>query len=611
MAAINTTFGFKDQITQNLSLLNQTLTSMNKTLAAMQGQMSGVNTGMDNVSKSAQKTADKVGGLSTKFLNFNMAVQAFHTIKGAIDSVGESISECSSLYNFQIAQETKLESVMRSRMKATDETIQSIKNFASEQQKIGVIGDEVQLAGAQELATYLDNAENLKTLLPMLNNLAIQASADGNVSSQLETSLATMVGKVMEGNLSGMSRRGWKFTEAEQAAFKQMNETQRANFLANYAKDAIGNQNEDFAKTAQGQMIQVQNQIGDLKEEVGRAILPFTQLKAIVTGNWKISFYENIVKALNFMTKNIDKVIFALGALGVAVIAAAGAFIALHWASISAAIASTVAWLAALGPIGLIIAAVVALLGILSYFIGVTNVLGAVFGGVFGFIKTTIVDTFKMAYNLVVPILNGFVALGEFFYNIWKHPIDSLKGLFYGLVDTLLGMLGGLGSVFDAILGTSLTTKVQNLRNELEEAKKAAVSGDYKSFKRLELMQTEGIVQGTISGGKNGIDFLKNIENTVKGYKDGLKVEQGGMTFGSDGSLKTSDSSLVDIADDYKELLSARARERFNLKFSQITPQITIENVEVNGDGDLADASFTALADGLEEFADSNARGVA
>lgn len=43
---------------------------------------------------------------------------------------------------------------MRQRMGATDKEIQSIKELASAQQEIGVIGDEVQLSGAQQVATF-------------------------------------------------------------------------------------------------------------------------------------------------------------------------------------------------------------------------------------------------------------------------------------------------------------------------------------------------------------------------------------------------------------------------------------------------------------------------
>ena len=47
----------------------------------------------------------------------------------------------------QIEAETQLANNMRNTMSATDAEIKSIKKLCSAQQELGVIGDEVQLAG--------------------------------------------------------------------------------------------------------------------------------------------------------------------------------------------------------------------------------------------------------------------------------------------------------------------------------------------------------------------------------------------------------------------------------------------------------------------------------
>lgn len=608
MAAINTTFGFKDQITQNLSLLNNALTQLNNTLSAMKGQMSTANSAIEKVSESSQKAADGVGGISSKMLNFNAAVGIFHSVKGAVDSVTASIGEMSAAYNFQMTQENKLETVMRSRMKATQEQIQSVKDYASVLQSGGVIGDEVQLAGAQELATYISDVETLKTLMPVLNDIAVQASPDMNVNGQQMMNLATMLGKVMGGSLSGMSRRGWVFTEEEKKQFEAMNEQQRAKFLAAYAQDAIGKQNENAAQTAAGQIIHLNNQIGDMKEQVGQAIIPLQQLYTIMTGNWRIRWYQTVINALNFVKPHSEEVIFVMGALATAISVVGIAFLALKAKAVASAIASIVAWLAALGPIGLVISAIVGLLGFFSLLFGAANTLGAVFGTVFGFIKTVIVDTFKMAYNMAVPFINNFITIAEFFYNVWKHPIDAVKGLFYSFLETIIQVMGGASGVIDSILGTNLTSGINNLTRKLEEAKKNAVSDEYRSISRLELKQTDGIIQGSISGAKSGIDTAKKIESALKGMPENIRNGVAdGFSFGSDGALKTADSSLVDIADDYKELLSARARERFNLKFSQMTPEINFGDVTITGEGD-EDRLIKKLADTLLEAATAYTR---
>ena len=148
MAAINTTFGFKDEISQAIALLNNSLTTLNKTLSAMTGQMSGANGAIDAVRQSSESAANGINGFNSKVFNLNQAVSLFHSVKGAVDSVTASVGEMNAAYTFQITQENKLATVMRSRMKASEEQIQSVKDYASELQKAGVIGDEVQLAGA-------------------------------------------------------------------------------------------------------------------------------------------------------------------------------------------------------------------------------------------------------------------------------------------------------------------------------------------------------------------------------------------------------------------------------------------------------------------------------
>lgn len=70
--------------------------------------------------------------------------------------------ECVSAANIQTEAETKLTTVMRQRMSASNKAISSVKNYASALQETGVVGDEVQLAGAQQLSTFLKTDDALK-----------------------------------------------------------------------------------------------------------------------------------------------------------------------------------------------------------------------------------------------------------------------------------------------------------------------------------------------------------------------------------------------------------------------------------------------------------------
>ena len=83
----------------------------------------------------------------------------------------------------------------------------------------GVIGDEVQLAGAQQLSTFLNTSDALSTLVPAMNNLAVQQNGV-NVSSQDAINIGNMMGKVMQGQVGALTRVGVTFTEAQEKVLK-------------------------------------------------------------------------------------------------------------------------------------------------------------------------------------------------------------------------------------------------------------------------------------------------------------------------------------------------------------------------------------------------------
>lgn len=168
----------------------------------------------------------------------------------------------------QVEAETKLANNMRNTMGAREEEIQSIKDLCTAQQQLGVIGDEVQLAGAQELATYLEKKTSLETLIPVMNDMLAQQYGL-NATSEAAAQIATMLGKVMDGQVGALSRYGYKFDEAQEQILKFGTESERAAVLAEVVSSAVGGMNEELAKTDAGKAKQAANAIGDIKEQVG------------------------------------------------------------------------------------------------------------------------------------------------------------------------------------------------------------------------------------------------------------------------------------------------------------------------------------------------------
>lgn len=188
----------------------------------------------------------------------------------------------------QAEAETKLANNMRNTMGARDEDIQSIKDLCAAQQQLGVIGDEVQLAGAQELATYLEKKSSLEKLIPVMNDMVAQQYGL-NATQESAANIATMLGKVMDGQVGALLRYGYKFDEAQEQILKFGTEEQRAAVLAEVVESAVGGMNEELAKTDAGKAKQAANDIGDMKEQVG-ALFASIEPTIIAVGELGMAF---------------------------------------------------------------------------------------------------------------------------------------------------------------------------------------------------------------------------------------------------------------------------------------------------------------------------------
>lgn len=216
-----------------------------------------------SVSRSCGAMSKAAAGLKKAFMAVGVAVSAKAIIDFARDAA--------QAYDQQVEGEVKLAQVMRNTMGARNEEIQSILDLTSAQQQLGVVGDEVQLAGAQELATYLSLTSSLETLIPVMNDMAVQQYGY-NVTAEETTSIATMLGKVMEGQTGALSRYGYYFDEAQEAILKFGTESQRAATLAQVVTQSVGGMNQALAATPTGRMKQLSNALSDVKENFGQAV---------------------------------------------------------------------------------------------------------------------------------------------------------------------------------------------------------------------------------------------------------------------------------------------------------------------------------------------------
>ena len=188
-------------------------------------------------------------------------------------------SGSTELAKAQIEAETKLEAVLGNVASiqargagAAAQAKEKLMGVASELQQIGVIGDEVTLAGMQQLATFQLSEKEIATLAGGMTDLLAQQKGL-NASQEDAVAIGNMIGKVMQGQTSALSRVGITFTEAQENALKMGTAEERAAVLAEILQQNVGGVNAALAETDQGKIQQMANAWGDMKEEVGKVTL--------------------------------------------------------------------------------------------------------------------------------------------------------------------------------------------------------------------------------------------------------------------------------------------------------------------------------------------------
>ncbi|MCQ2167655.1 MAG: hypothetical protein MJY69_03160 [Bacteroidales bacterium] len=243
------------------------------------GTFKTVTADADELGKIIDEVKDKAKKLNNEFINSASISQVAERARDAITQLASAFGSLSQAFYEDEAAADTLAKVMSNTMEATADEVEEIKRFIEAQEKIGVVSAGVQTAAARELSTYLTMTSSLKTLIPVLEDMGVHQYGVG-VSAEQLTQIATMMGKVMDGQVEALSRAGYKFDEAQKYILKFGEESERAAVLAQVVSESVGGINASSVNTAAGQMQQFRNQIEGAKSAVGSivsAINPFIQ----------------------------------------------------------------------------------------------------------------------------------------------------------------------------------------------------------------------------------------------------------------------------------------------------------------------------------------------
>ena len=247
---------------------------------------------------------------------FQMAAGYF-----AISSLVGQYNKAVEASNLQLENETKLYATLRAQ-NFRDEQIQGLKDYASELQKIGVVGDEASLAGIRQLAAFKLNEESIRELLPQVQNLMVAEKGLKATSMDAEKWSKSLGIAVTSGQVRALKQAGIVLDEHTQKVFENATQQERVAILAKEIKERVGEQNAEFLKTPEGKIVSAQNRIGDIYEYLGGLVRDTrADFWSMIADNaeWIQDFLGGLIKAgagaFNTITRTIGGIFNVLKAL--------------------------------------------------------------------------------------------------------------------------------------------------------------------------------------------------------------------------------------------------------------------------------------------------------
>ncbi len=480
---------------------------------------------------------------------------------------------------------------------------------ASEIQGAGIYGDEAMIAGAAEFATYFSDANAILSMMDTLTDYAMGMSGGGALDTEAMVDYATGLGKIMSGSYDAMTKKGFEFTDTQKAIVEgtateaqiaaelgeeylgMSQDMQAAAAINAVIAEGWGGLYEAMSNTPEGKIIQLNNALGDIKENVGAGIYPavlnfinvfqqnLPQIETAAMGlatmlGFVISLLTGMVEgAISFGTVVADNwswispivygVVAALAAyagyLGVTkaleLASAAGKIImcAASYAHAAAtgteASTTAVATAAQYGfntallacPITWIVVAVIALvagiMALCNWIAKTTGVAQTGFGVLTGGINVVIqavVNAGLVVANIALGIWNALGAVCSNIGTAFHNVISNVQSWFYGLLATALRVVEGICAALNKLPFVEFDYSGITSKADEYAAKSAEAANSKEEYTSVADAFSEGFgtfdaySEGWASDAfQAGAAWGDSVANKVGGMFDGLGYEPG------------------------------------------------------------------------------------
>lgn len=265
---INILLSLKDQFTPKLKGTTKEIRAQQKQINAATKTITNWGKNANNVFKRVMSTAGRAAGV---LATLGVAL----SVAGVVNFANEAIEG----FNAAEEAETKLEavlgnvpSIMSQGADAARRAKDELVALTDRMEETGVVAGDVSVAGLQQLATFQLSQKTLEKLAPGMADLIAQQKGL-NATQSDAVSIGNMIGKVMNGQTSALSRAGIIMSDYQEQILKTGTEEQKAATLADVLAQNVGGVNKALAETDAGKVAVAQNLIGRATDLIGEKLM--------------------------------------------------------------------------------------------------------------------------------------------------------------------------------------------------------------------------------------------------------------------------------------------------------------------------------------------------
>lgn len=470
---------FSDNFINNLSPISETLKNTTNTMQKLNREVQKFEKLNSRISKQPNLLQTIFGG-ATNFAGYS--INLVHLARQIIDFTNKSFEASRNQANAELQINVVLNN------KGLGKQFNEIKKKAEELQSAGIFRNDVILAGASRLSTYLSTTEAITKMMGILANYATGMSGGKAVEAQQMIAYATTLTRMLNGSLLELSRTNLKMSDAQKAILKdKATEAQYVQVLGenykNLSKEmmkvevigqVINKSWKDLYTTMSdtpfGKWEQLKNAFTNIIKEVGNRLIPavnsffdvilkniplikegflkFAELLSSFIGTISI-ITEGVFNLFSFISSFLDlipKPLLSIIGIIMAIVIAFQSLMVI--VGLFSALFVTLS-----NPIVFAIAAIVVGISLVINYLNKAqnksiNVMGVIAGAIYA-LWTILKNVIGWALDLLKPFV-------EYLVNCWQNPVAAFQAFCENLSawwdDTWANIVDIVGEALDKII---------------------------------------------------------------------------------------------------------------------------------------------------------------